>query len=71
MYKLYGVMIFKASLTTKISFLRKKKGHYETESYEFSYQHWKRLESLLSNFESKIHAHDDTLSVVYHIRKLD
>jgi hypothetical protein len=70
-HKLYSVMVFKASMSTKIVFLRKHDNHYESESREFSYKNWRMIERLVKDYPMRINPHDDTLSIVWTIRPID
>jgi hypothetical protein len=70
-HKLYGVMVFRASLKTKITFVRKYKDHYAMTDYKVTYKNWRRIERLTKDYPMQINPHDNTLSIVWTIRPMD
>lgn len=68
MYHAYSVMIFKASLETKLVILHKRDGYFFSRDYLFSYASYNRLKRILKDFQPVIVAHDNTLSVRYDIK---
>ena len=73
--QIISIQVFKASLNTSISFLRKhKKGHYFSTQYflnrEYDARQWKRIEKMLADIKPDIHVWYNTLSLVWHIRDM-